>query len=145
MTNIEKRMNRYPDTSTFHYYNANPKNKITGDCVIRAISRATDIPYNEVVMKLAEMHCKTGYNIENPECYGRFLESIGWVKHKQPRMSDNTKYTGKGFRMYFNATMPRKIVAHIGGHHVVAIIDGVVNDTWDSTDGTIGNWWARPC
>lgn len=31
MTTKERnRMNKYPDTATFHWYNANPKGKITG-------------------------------------------------------------------------------------------------------------------
>lgn len=34
------RQKKYPDTSTFHYYNANPKNKVDDDCVIRAICTA---------------------------------------------------------------------------------------------------------
>ena len=147
MTNIEKRMRKYPETDTFHYYNANSKNKITGDCVIRAISRATDIPYNDVVMGLAELHCKTGFNMESTECYDRFLKEHGWKKYKQPRQPDNTKYTGKEFCKelfdWFNGDVPRKIIAHIGSHHIVAIIDGKVNDIWNSTDGAIGNYWVK--
>lgn len=30
-----------PETSTFHFHNENPKGRRTGDCVIRAIARAT--------------------------------------------------------------------------------------------------------
>ena len=55
------RKERYPDTDTFSYFNANPKNKITGDCVARAICTALELPYNQVVMELAEQQCKTGY------------------------------------------------------------------------------------
>lgn len=29
------------NTESFHYYNANPKNKNVGDCVVRAIAFAT--------------------------------------------------------------------------------------------------------
>ena len=35
-----KREDKFKDTATFHYYNANPKNRITGDCAFRAISTA---------------------------------------------------------------------------------------------------------
>ena len=57
-----RRQEKYPETSTFHYHNANPKNRFTGDCRIRAISVACEIPYNQVVMDLAQIQCETGYD-----------------------------------------------------------------------------------
>ena len=36
-----------------------------------------------------------------------------------------------------------RYIAHIGGHHIIAIVDKKVNDTWDSTDGCIGNYWTK--
>lgn len=141
-----KREDKYPNTSTFTFYNANPKNKYTTDCIIRAISTATGIPYNDVVMDLAKLHCKTGIM----EPYDKYLASLGWIKHAQPRKYDNTKYTGKEFCEFIqrhdndNPTYPlNKVIAHIGGHHIVAIIDGKVHDIWNSTDGCIGNYWTK--
>lgn len=55
------RQQKYPDTDTFHYYNANPKNRITGGCAFRAISTALNQDYNQTVMEMAELMCKTGY------------------------------------------------------------------------------------
>lgn len=137
MTNQEK----YQDTSTFHYYNANPKNRMTTDCVIRAISTALEQDYNQTVMEMAEMQCKTGYDVGDKKLYDKYLQSKGWVKHPQPRKADNRKFTGKEFcertRRYVN------YIAHIGGNHIVAIVDGKVNDIWDSTDGCIGNYWTQ--
>ena len=141
-----KRQDKYPDTSTFHYYNANPKNRITGDCVIRAICVACEVPYNQVVMDLAKIQCETGYD------YGGkgtdiLLKQYGWTKMNQPRKIDNTKYTGKEFCSIIqdeeNDKNINRIVANIGGHHIVAIINGKVWDIWDSTDGCIGNYWIK--
>lgn len=136
------RQDKYPNTSTFTFYNANPKNKYTGDCLIRAIATATEVPYNDVVMGLAQIHCKTG--IADP--YDKYLKSLGWIKHKQPRKADNTKFTGKEFCKYIQThsyNELKRIVANIGGHHVVAIIDGKIHDIWDSTGGCIGNYWTK--
>ena len=136
-----KRQDKYPETSTFHYYNANPKNRITGDCRIRAISVACEVPYNQVVMDLAKIQCETGYDQTANQGISILLKQYGWVKHKQPRKEDNTKYTGKEFceraRYYEN------YIANIGGHHIVAIVKGKVWDIWDSTDGCIGNYWTK--
>ena len=138
MTREERRRIKYPETSTFHYYNANPKNRITGDCWCRAICTALQISYNQVVMEMAELQCKTGYDAS--ELIAIYLESKGWTKHKQPRKADNTKYTGEEFCLEL-AEKNIRYVANIGGHHIVAIVDCKVNDTWDSTDGCIGNYW----
>lgn len=140
------RQEKYPETSTFHYFNANPKGKTTTDCVVRAISTATELPYNQVVMELAEMQCKTGYDDGDKKLYDKYLQSKGFVKYNQPRKDDNTKYTGKEWcrevqthRHWYSPYM----VANIGGHHVVAIMFGQVYDIWDSTDGCIGNYWMK--
>lgn len=140
-----KRSDKYPDTKYFHYYNANPKNRITGDCAFRAISTALGQDYNKTVMEMAELMCKTGYAMNDSKGENKYIESKGWVRCKQPRKDDNTKYTGKEFcKMIQNGVIKHKrIIAHIGGHHIVAIIDGKVWDIWNSTDGTIGNYWVK--
>lgn len=139
-----KREQKYPDTSTFHFYNANPKNRFTTDCVVRALSTGLQLPYNQVVMELAEMQCKTGYNARDVKTIDLYLKSKGWVKCKQPRKYDNTKYTGREFCNHiqqYTMDYPERLIANIGGHHIVAIVDGRVWDTWNSTDGCIGNYW----
>ena len=146
-----KRQDKYPETRTFHYHNENPKNRITTDCVIRAVSTATKTPYNQVVMELAEMQCKTGYDDGDKKLYDQYLQSKGFVKYSQPRKDDNTKFTGKEWCLRLqedidwatNGEQLKNIVAHIGGNHVVAIVDGKVWDTWDSTNGCIGNYWVK--
>ena len=143
------RQQKYPDTATFHYHNANPHNRITTDCVIRAISTATEIPYNQVVMELAELQCKTGYDDGDNKLYDMYLKSKGWIKYKQPRKLDNTKFTGKEFCEALQEDYDyligktKRIIAHIGGGHVVAIVDAQVWDIWDSTGGCIGNYWEK--
>jgi hypothetical protein len=137
-----KRTDKYPDTSTFHYFNANPKGRITGDCTFRAISIALNQDYNVTVMEMAEMMCKTGYSLNDAKGEEKYLASKGWIKHSQPRKPDGTKYTGKEW-CKLKAQKNIRYIAHIGGCHTVAIIDGQVWDTWDSTDGCIGNYWTK--
>lgn len=136
------RQEKYPETKTFHYYNANPKNRITGDCVFRAFTLAMNQDYNTTVMEMAELMCKTGYAMNDSKGESKYLEMKGWVKHKQPRKPDGTKYTGEEFCKML-AKKNQKYIAHIGGHHVVAIVNCKVWDIWDSTDGCIGNYWTK--
>ena len=136
------RQQKYPETRTFHYYNANPKNRITGDCRIRAIATACEVPYNQVVMDLAKIQCETGYDQCCNQGLDILLKQYGWVKHRQPRKDDNTKYTGEEFCKRL-ANRKERYVANIGGHHIVAIVEAKVYDIWDSTDGCIGNYWTK--
>ena len=153
-----RRQEKYKNTDCFHFYNANPRGRYTTDCVTRAIALATGIPYKKVVMEMAEMQCKTGYDTCEARLYGRYLESKGWVKKPQPRTSENRKYTGKGFCRWLSTQGLGKsrqrlesVIANIGGHHIVAIMpipEGVkvnykVCDIWDSTKGCIGNYWVK--
>ena len=147
MTRAEK----YPNTDTFMLYNANPKNRITDDCTIRAISLALNIPYNTVVMELAYLQCETGYDATASNLIDRYLVSKGWIKHRQERKANNRKYTGKEFCLWLNEHSrflgTGNVVAMIGGHHIVCIKCSFnrfkVHDTWDSTDGCVGNWWTK--
>lgn len=145
-----KRQQKYPETSTFHYFNANPKNRITGDCRIRAISEATGVPYNQVVMDLARIQCETGYDQTANQGISILMKEYGWIKCKQPRKTDNTKYTGKEFCKYIDRIYNDRVgnvFCSIGTHHDVCIKKHEGNykvwDTWDSTDGCIGNFWLK--
>lgn len=159
MTLEERRRAKHPNTNTFLYYNANPKNKVTTDCVVRALCTGMQKPYNEVVMELAQMQCETGYDDGDVEMIDRYLKKNGWTRCKQPRKEDRTKYTGEEFCSIIQNPLKwkelnsipkngfdlRHIIANIGGHHIVAIVDGKVHDIWNSTQGCIGTVWVKIC
>lgn len=126
-------------TSTFTFYNANPKGKKTTDCVIRAICTALNEDYVTIARELLEFWMKSGYDMSDVKCFGKYLESKGWKKQNQPRKVNNKKYTGKEFAKIFKGVC----VANIGGNHTVCIKDGKVFDIWDSTEGCIGNYWIK--
>ena len=135
------RREKYPDTDTFCYYNANPKNRITGDCVYRAFSLALGIPYKRVVIEMAINQCKTGYAMGDTKGIISFLESKGWKKCPQLKHDDGTKYTVADF-----------VKAHKSGiyiinmaHHVSVIKDGKNYDIWDCVKygGTVGNYFCK--
>lgn len=147
------RQEKYKDTRTFHFYNANPKNRITGDCVTRALCTALEIPYNQCVMEQAQVQCETGYDNATAQGIDYYLKRKGWKKCKQPRKWDGTKYTGEEWCKELSSSFEfigKSIVANIGGHHTVCIkeTDGInglhkVWDTWNSTQGCIGNYWIK--
>ena len=135
-----RRQDKYPETPTFHYYNANPHKRITGDCTIRAVCTGLDIAYYDCMDMLVDMSKKTGYSISSKENVAKLLAEKGIFMQKQPRKFDNTKYTGVEFCKKI-AEKEKRYIAHIGGGHMVAIVDKKVQDIWNSTDGCIGNYW----
>lgn len=141
------RQEKYPDTNTFHYYNANPKNRITTDCTIRAMSEATGIDYYSMVMKLAEYHCRHGVDPRDGGVgMNGFLEELGYVKYRQPRKEDGTKYTGSEFCIKFRNLFDN-IIANIGGNHVTCIKKHLsklkIWDIWNCSHKCVGNFWVR--
>ena len=135
------REQKYPETDTFHYHNENPHNRITGDCTYRAIARATGVPYDQVVRDGAELHIKTGFPVDTDQGIEKIMALYGWKKHPQPRKADRTKYTGKEFCKQIAVKKCRYFAKM--ANHAVAIVDGKVNDIWDSTDKTLGNYWTE--
>lgn len=143
------------NTKYFNYYNANPKDKKTGDCVIRALSIAMKKSWDDVLTDLYHYAMKYKQMLNDDMLYKKYLKDNGWIMLKQPRKYDNTKYTGFEFCEEIQDGSSFKhddgyeidevdnIIAHIGGHHIVAIIDGKITDTWDSSGGCIGNIWIK--
>lgn len=138
------REQKYPTTRTFQFYNANPKNRIAGDCVIRAISTATRRSWDDTYRGLFEVGFKAKRSMTEKDTYTAYLTALGWLKMPQPKREDGTKFTGDQFCRLLQAQgWTGRMVAHIGGHHVVAIVNGKVLDHWNSANGCIGNYWIE--
>lgn len=136
-----KRQDKYPNTNIFTYENINPKNRITGDCEIRAIAKATKMSWEKVVCGLAEIGIETGYSPFVVESYGLFLERQGFKKMRQPRHLDRTKYTLREFI----AEHPRGVYVVNMPNHLTVVVNGKNYDIWDCTKSSrkIGNYWAK--
>lgn len=132
-----RRQNKYPDTAIFTYHNQNPHNRITTDCVLRALSFALDKPYNDMVMQVAEIQCKTGFDpLDRIELV---LKQYGIQKEPMLRHYDNTKYTLREFIQEF----PKGTYIVNMPSHVTVVKDGKCYDIWDctKTSSKVGNYY----
>lgn len=127
------------DTKHFHFHNENPNNSRAADCVFRAIATATGKTWEEVFKGLCEVALEKKLAPNEDACYEEYLKRLGWVKQKQPRHSDNTKFTGVEFAEAHHETA----ICKIGCHHISCCKEGKFWDTWDCTDRTIGNYWRK--
>lgn len=133
-----RRQDKYPETKWFCFENLNPKNRITGDCAVRALTKALGVEYEKALGMLVGMSLKSGYSVADKKNIEKVLDAKGITKQKQPRHKDNTKFTGKEFCEKFNKGT---YICSIGGHHVTVVVDGKIYDIWDCSDKTIGNYW----
>ena len=130
--------------------NNNPKNKKTCDCTVRAFMEITDLTIEQIIQELTAIYLKTGWFINDPKCYDKWLKDKGYVKQKQIKHADNSKYTAHEFCNYLNDNMKDKtpVIAHVGGHHISVFIyteeNGyMVQDIWDCTNKCVGNYWIK--
>lgn len=150
----ERLMQKYPDTDTFRWYNANPEGHITEDCITRALACGMDITWQEAHCGLYNTEMRTMF--VGDKAVEKYLQMEGWVKHKQPRKEDGTKYTGAQFARWLSTNFPNGELGNVictVANHMFCIKatysgDGIncrykVHDTWNSTDKCIGNYWVK--
>ncbi len=123
----------------FIKYNNNPKNKKTGDCVIRAIATATNSSWEYVYIKLAELGIRKGLIINDPNNWQKYLEILGYKKQKMPRRSDRTRYTLEEFATEI-AEENKIYLVRLAGHLTVIKNKNLI-DTWNCSYKSVGNYW----
>ena len=123
----------------FIKYNANPKGKKTGDCVIRAICTALNEKWEDTYKGMLDIALKTGYAISCKENYTKYLSAKGYDIQKMPRRKDNTKYTVKEFAD--ELADRNKIYVLNLANHVTIIKNKNLYDLWNCSKKSVGNYW----
>lgn len=111
-----------------------------GDCVVRAISIAAELPYQEVYdginnAAIGERRGKRKRGVSSArtgvykDTIHRYMKLLGW--HWTPTMA-----IGQGCKVHLRAAeLPTgRLVVNVS-KHTVAVIDGVLHDNHDSSRG----------
>lgn len=108
-------------------YNPNPVRKLVGDCVIRAIAKATNKDWEDVYLDIMvqgfSMHDMPSSN----DVWGTYLANNGFRRYIIPDTCPDC-YTVNQFVMdnpYLTGILAT-------GTHVIAVENGNYYDTWDS-------------
>jgi len=95
-----------------------------GDCIIRAITIALNLPYEVVFKSLCDLAKETGFFPNDDETYGLYLKQNGWIKNKPQRVDGGLKTLER-----FNSEGITAIVNTRS--HLVCVSNGKIYDTWD--------------
>lgn len=128
-----------------HYclWNVNPKLRKTGDCSTRSIVTCLSISYNDALdLQLDEVK-KTYYSFTSREVMEGVLKRFGYVKMKQPRKPDRTKYKVKELdQVLTKEQLENGVVVNVA-HHYVTVKDKRYIDIWDSGNMCVGNYYVK--
>ena len=123
---------------SYVFYNPNPRKKLVGDCVIRAISKLTEQGWDDVYLGVV----LEGYSLSDMpsanHVWEAYLKEHGYEKRLLPNTCPNC-YTVRDFcRDYPHG---RYLLAT--GSHVISVVDGDYYDSWDSGDEIITEYWRE--
>lgn len=127
----------------FKKVNVNPKGRKTGDCSTRAIANLLHISWEEALKLQFDMAVQTKYDPTSREVTERILNKFGYVKMKQPRKADGTKYLIKYFDHVLSEEDLRDGVIVGCAHHYTVVRGGYIEDLWDCGIKTGGNYYAK--
>lgn len=127
--------------SNHRYYNANPKKKEVGDCVVRAVCKATGKEWDEVFKELFDIAMDLKVMPNDKEAYTKYLEEIGFKYNKvsnkkgskRPRVHEIAKTTKN----------TEEIIVCNVANHLVTVSEGVYWDTWDSGECCLYGFWSK--
>ena len=115
----------------YSYYNANPYKIRVGDCVIRAISKALNQPWEDTYIDLTIQGYLMGDLLSSNAVWGAYLKSKGFTRDIISNDCPEC-YTIEDF-----CNEHPKGTYIIGtGTHAVCVEDGCVFDTWNSSGET---------
>ena len=117
-------------------YNPNPTGARVGDCVIRAISKATDSQWNDVYMGVCLQGLKMSDMPSANHVWGAYLKEKGFTRNVLPNTCPDC-YTVKDFCQEHKSGI---FILVVSGH-VVCVKDGDYYDSWDSGDEVPMYYW----
>lgn len=123
----------------FVKYNANPKGRKTGDCVIRAICTALNEPWEETYKGMLDVALDTGYAISCTDNFTEYLSRKGYEKQKMPKKENGKKYTVEEFANII--AKPKKVYVVNICNHTTVIKNKNLYDLWNCGRKSVLNYW----
>lgn len=119
---------------SYVYFNNNPVGRSTGDCVVRAISKALDMSWETAHLTLDINAISMGDMPSSDLVWGSTLRQHGYYKH----LVDEYMIADEFCRLH-----SKGIYVLAFGGHVATVIDSFLYDAWDSSQEAIQYYWSK--
>lgn len=111
-----------------------------GDCGARAMAIALGLDYKLVYKELAQANADNGRAKSArdgiyKDIYADVLKRYGWVWVSAPKL------IGRKAR-YSDLPTTGNLIMRMAGHYA-ALVDGVLNDSWDSRHKMVYGYWQK--
>ena len=114
----------------YKYYNKNPLNKYEDDCVIRAISCATNKSWDYVYDYLSDIAQYEGTLLDKREFVRNYLDM---TYQRLPKINGSVGYVSSLF--------PNNTILITMAGHIVCSKNGIIYDTFDCRDREVEDVW----
>ena len=122
----------------FTKYNPNPCGRTVGDCAVRAIAKALSLDWETAFALLAWNAMQMCDMPSSDAVWGAVLRQSGFYRSAIPNTCPNC-YTAEDFCREH----PRGVFVLAFGGHVATVIDGVLYDSWDSSQEVPVYYWEQ--
>lgn len=122
------------------YYNPNPKKLEVGDCVVRAICKATDKDWDTVYMELCKLGLELKMMPNDTDNWKEYLRRNGFIEHKISNKKGSKRPTVDSFARSHKKGIYILRVAN----HIVTCVAGYYYDLWDCGNKSLYGFWEKP-
>lgn len=121
----------------WRYFNPNPAGRHVGDCAVRAVAKALGLTWEEAYTRIADAGFNMGDMPSADSVWGAVLRGAGFYRHVVPNFCPDC-YTAREFCR----DHPRGVYVLGFGNHVATVIDGILYDSWDSSEQIPIYYWS---
>lgn len=122
----------------FVFYNPNPVGRRVGDCAVRAVAKALNLSWEDAYAKIVSNGYRMGDMPSSDSVWGAVLRMNGFYRKAIPSTCPDC-YTAEDFAYEH----PEGIYVLGFGGHVATIVDGVLYDSWDSSNEIPQFYWHK--
>lgn len=119
-------------------FNNNPAGRSVGDCAIRAVAKALDMTWEEAYALIAANGFAMGDMPSSNSVWGAVLRQNGFYRTAIESECPDC-YTAEDFTQ----DHPVGVFVLGFGNHVATVVDGVLYDSWDSSNEIPQYYWYR--
>lgn len=119
-------------------YNPNPAGRSVGDCAIRAVAKALDVPWETAYAMIAVNGFAMGDMPSSNSVWGAVLRQNGFQRSAIESECPDC-YTAEDFCKEH----PQGTFVLGFGNHVATVVDGDLYDSWDSSKEIPQYYWHK--